>query len=430
MRRLALFLSTALAAAPITGVAWGQTEATGATEAADAGLLTQAELETLVAPVALYPDTLLIQILVAATQPLEIVKADRFLLQHADANAEALRPEIEAQGWDPSVEVLASGFPDVIADMAEHIEWTETMGAAMEAQTDDVMDAVQTMRLQAINTGALLSSEEQVVEVDSNENVVIQPANPEVVYVPQYDPQVVYDSSLNDALMVGAVTFGTYLLVDAIFDDDDDWNDYWGCRNCGGWGGGPIIRDPNIDIDVDGDLTIGDGNIDLGGWKPDPDRKDNARDKIADRRDPDSGGTRLPVNKGDSSSDALRERLSDRSGAADISRPGGAATGPAVVRPGGGSSDRLPQVDRPSQRPSGEKSDAIARTRDIAPAAGARPAANARPADIKRPAAVQKPASVNRPAAANKPTALAKRSPGPKAHAASQRGGGAKRTRR
>ncbi|MGI1663087.1 DUF3300 domain-containing protein [Palleronia sp. KMU-117] len=424
MQRLALFLSTALATAPMAGTAWGQTEATGAAEAENAELLTQAELETLVAPVALYPDTLLIQILVAATQPLEIVKADRFLLQNDGADPEALRPEIEAQGWDPSVEVLATGFPDVVADMAEHIEWTETMGAAMEAQTDGVMDAVQTMRLQAINTGALLSSDEQVVEVDSDETVVIQPADPEVVYVPQYDPQVVYDSSLDDALMVGAVTFGTFLLVDAIFDDDDDWNDYWGCRNCGGWGGGPIIRDPDIDIDVDGDVTIGDGNIDLGGWKPDPDRTENARDKIADRRDPEGGGTRLPINKGDSNSDALRERLSDRTGAADISRPGGASTGPAVIRPGGGSSERLPQVDRPSQRPSGEKRDAIARTRDTAPAS------SARPAEIKRPASVQKPASVQRPAAVKKPTALAKRSPGPKAHAASQRGGGHKRTRR
>jgi hypothetical protein len=427
MQRLALFLSTALVAVPVAGVAWAQTETT---EAADAGLLTQAELETLVAPVALYPDTLLIQILVAATQPLEIVKADRFLLQNDGVAPEALRPEIEAQGWDASVEVLATGFPDVVADMAEHIEWTETMGAAMDAQSDDVMDAVQTMRQQAINTGALLTSEEQVVEVDRNDNVVIQPANPEVVYVPQYDPQVVYDSSLDDALMVGAVTFGTFLLVDAIFDDDDDWNDYWGCGNCGGWNGAPIIRDPNIDIDVDGDLTIGDGNIDLGGWKPDPDRTEEARDKIAERRDPEGGGTRLPIDKGDSSSDALRARLSDRTGAADIARPGGAATLPAVVRPGGGSSERLPQIDRPSQRPEGEKRDAIARTRDNAPAAGARPAASVRPAEIKRPASVQRPAGVQRPANAAKPTALAKRAPGPRAQAASQRGGGIKHARR
>ena len=98
--------------------------------------LTDAELQTLVAPVALYPDTLLIQILVAATQPLEIVKAERYLLDNADRDPVELEPEINAMGWDPSVSVLATAFPEVVGQMATHIDWTETVGTAMLAQSE------------------------------------------------------------------------------------------------------------------------------------------------------------------------------------------------------------------------------------------------------------------------------------------------------
>lgn len=112
------------------------TDEAAQTEAAATDLLTQAELENLVAPVALYPDTLLIQILVAATYPMEIIKSDRLLAMNADADPEALIASIEAEEWDPSVEVLATAFPDVTSDMATHIEWTETVGDAMLAQRD------------------------------------------------------------------------------------------------------------------------------------------------------------------------------------------------------------------------------------------------------------------------------------------------------
>ncbi|MEM8572923.1 MAG: DUF3300 domain-containing protein, partial [Pseudomonadota bacterium] len=93
-------------------------------EAPQDALLTDAELQTLVAPVALYPDTLLIQIFVAATQPLEVIKADNFLDDNAGREPAELKPEIEAQDWDASVAVLAEAFPTVIAEMATHIEWT------------------------------------------------------------------------------------------------------------------------------------------------------------------------------------------------------------------------------------------------------------------------------------------------------------------
>jgi hypothetical protein len=380
-----------------------------------AALLTQAELETLMAPVALYPDTLLIQILVAATYPLELVKADRLLAANVDTDAETLKASIEDQGWDPSVAVLATAFPDVVADMAVHVEWTEAVGTAMLAQSEDVLNAVQTLRNQAIETGALISGEAQTVSTDAEENVVITPADPEVVYVPQYDPAVVYDNTLSDALITGAIAFGTFAVIDAIFDDDDDWNNYWGCRDCGGWGGGPIYRNPNIDIDIDGNVNIGNEiNRPDGGWRPDPDRGQEARDKIAAKRD-DTGATRLPVNKpatrpaSADRGDALRSQLSDRSGAADISRPATREALPQVTRPSGGSSGRLPQVDRPSQRPTADKAAAVKKTA-TRPATTKKPAAK-KPAANKVPArkAVPKNTAVKKHAGANRTKAAANR---------------------
>ena len=109
----------------------------------EAELLTPAELQTLVAPVALYPDTLLIQILVGATAPLDVVKADRVLARSEGADPDLLEEQVKAEGFDESVEVLSLAFPEVLSQMAEHIEWTETVGTAMLAQSDDVLDAVQ-----------------------------------------------------------------------------------------------------------------------------------------------------------------------------------------------------------------------------------------------------------------------------------------------
>lgn len=405
-----LTISLLLIGAPM---AQAQTEGASETAATDA-LLTQAEIETLVSPVALYPDTLLMQILVASTYPLEIVKADNLLLKNAGADSATLESAIDAEGYDPSVGVLATAFPDVISDMAEHVEWTEAMGDAMLAQSDDVMNGIQTMRQQAIDSGALISGAAQTVEVSNDNEVIIQPTDPEVVYVPQYDPQVVYADNSNDvgdAVMAGAIAFGTYAVMDSIFDNDDPWNDYWGCRNCGGWGGNPIIRNPNVDIDVDGNVNIG-NEIDLGDreWKPDDKRRQDAKDKISNRKGP-NGATTLPVKKGDGRGDAMRANLANKTGAADISRPGNAG--------------KLPEINRPSTRPANVKHDAIAKTR---PGAGKTPVN--RPA-AKKPA-IKKPA-VNKPAggshkitskAPRKSSAMQKRAPSHKARAASHRGGG------
>ncbi|MEH6359791.1 MAG: DUF3300 domain-containing protein, partial [Amylibacter sp.] len=293
-------------------------------------LLTSAELETLVAPVALYPDTLLIQILVAATVPLEVMKADRFVATYASDDPEALQKDIEDQGWDPSVAVLATAFPTVLSDMADHIEWTESIGLAMQAQDEDVMEAVQRMRDQAINSGALISNEQQTV-VSQDDAVVITPTEPNVVYVPTYDTKTVYEeSNSNDALTTGLILLTTFVLIDHIFDDDDDWNGYWGCRNCGGWGGQPIYNNPNIDININGDVNIGNKvNIDKG-WKPSDRDHKNAQDKIANRRGSD-GKTKLTTKKSNSKSSDLRNKLTKTTGSRDISK---------------GGAKNLPQIDK------------------------------------------------------------------------------------
>ncbi|MCA8881189.1 MAG: DUF3300 domain-containing protein [Rhodobacteraceae bacterium] len=332
-------------------------QAASGDEAGDA-LLTQAELERLVAPVALYPDTLLIQILVGATQPLDVVKAERFLEDNVGRDASELKPEIEAQDWDPSVAVLATAFPEVVSNMATHIEWTETMGDAMLAQSDDVLNAVQVMRQEAINSGALLSGPEQTVETepaaDGSDVVVITPTNPQTVYVPQYSAQQVYPQTYGldvaDVLVGGAVAFGTVALIDAIFDDDDDWDRYWGCRNCGGWDGGPIVRNPDIDIDVDGDINFGDRDLSIDrdkiAWKPDARDRAEARDKITARRD--AGGAGLHFDQATGRSDALRDKLARQTGTADISRGdavAGLAAGAGAAAIGAGRIDR-PKIDR------------------------------------------------------------------------------------
>jgi hypothetical protein len=323
-----------------------------AAEVAAAELLTAAELQTLVAPVALYPDTLLIQILVGATAPLDVVKADRLLARSEGADPDTLETEVKAEAFDPSVEVLTLAFPEIVGQMADHIEWTETMGTAMLAQSDDVLDAVQVMRNTAINTGALVDTEQQVVTRDAvTETVVIQPADPQVVYVPQYNPQVVYDNSLSNALVTGAVTFGTIALISEIFDDDDDWNDYWGCRNCGGWGGGPIIRDPDIDIDVDGDVNIGNRLDVQGGDRLNVDRdnlnidRDRTENTVGWRPDPTNPATR-----------------------ATRSRPGAEKAGPRPCRSNG-----------PPRTPT--RSATACRAR---PARGTSPATETRPRSVNR----------------------------------------------
>ena len=148
------------------------------------------QLDQLLAPIALYPDALLAQILMAATYPLEIVKADRWLQDpaHANLQGDQLAAALEAEAWDPSVKSLVP-FPRILRMMDGALDWTEQLGNAVMAQQADVMDAIQRLRHQAAAAGTLWSNAEQQVTTE-RQGIVIEPANPEFIYPPVYSPAV------------------------------------------------------------------------------------------------------------------------------------------------------------------------------------------------------------------------------------------------
>ncbi len=148
------------------------------------------ELQRLAAPIALYPDSLVAQILAASTFPEEVVEADRWVQAHPDLKGQALGQAVDQQPWDPSVKALAA-FPSVLGNMDKNLSWTSTLGDAYYNQQQDVMDAVQVMRHQAQQAGALKSTPQEVVR-DDGPDVDIEPADPNVVYVPAYNPWLVY----------------------------------------------------------------------------------------------------------------------------------------------------------------------------------------------------------------------------------------------
>jgi hypothetical protein len=197
------------AAAPAAGeAATGGSAATAGGPVAADQLLTAGELEQLVAPIALYPDDLLATVLIAATYPLEVVQADRWARNNKSLKGDAIKKAIEKQPWDHTVKTLAS-TPQVLATMSEQIEWTQKLGDAVLAQQDDLMAAVQRLRLKAQEFGNLKSTKEQTVTVENvpaaetpqasgggtlapSQVIVIESAQPNVVSVPYYDPGTVY----------------------------------------------------------------------------------------------------------------------------------------------------------------------------------------------------------------------------------------------
>lgn len=152
------------------------------------------QLDSLVAPIALYPDPLLSQVLVASTYPLEIIQLEQWLEKNKNLKDQALTDAVQKQDWDPSIQAMAV-LPDVAKRLADDIKWTTDLGNAFLAQQSDVMDAVQRMRMKAKDAGNLKSNEQMKVEtkaVETKTVVVIEQANPQVVYVPTYSPVVVY----------------------------------------------------------------------------------------------------------------------------------------------------------------------------------------------------------------------------------------------
>src|SRR5216684_1039798 len=151
---------------------------------------TPEQLQQLVAPIALYPDSLVAQILAASAFPEQVVEADRWVQAHPDLKGDALGQAVDQQPWDPSVKALTA-FPSVLGNMDKNLSWTSSLGDAYYNQQQDMMDAVQVMRQRAQEAGNLTSTPQQTVTTQDS-TIIIEPASPEVVYVPAYDPWVVY----------------------------------------------------------------------------------------------------------------------------------------------------------------------------------------------------------------------------------------------
>ena len=189
-----LSLALLLATWPQNLLALQDAEAPAQTAQAPQGIpraqQTPEQLQQLVAPIALYPDSLVAQILAASTFPDQVVEADRWLQAHPDLKGDALGQAVDQQPWDPSVKALTA-FPSVLGNMDKNLSWTSSLGDAYYNQEQDVMDAVQVMRRRAQESGNLKTTPQQTVATQG-QTIIVEPASTDVVYVPAYDPWVVY----------------------------------------------------------------------------------------------------------------------------------------------------------------------------------------------------------------------------------------------
>lgn len=319
------------------------------------------ELDQLVAPIALYPDTLLSQVLIASTYPLEVVAAERWAKQNKNLKGEALKKAVDQQKWDDSVKLLAA-TPDVLSMMSDKLDWTQKLGDAVLAQQADVMDAIQRLRQKAQANDKLKTTKQQKVTTTTQNNrqyIAIEPTEPNTVYVPYYDPEVVYGSwpypeyppyyfgapgYIAGGLLATGLAFGVGYAVGA-----------W--AHGGSWWGGNVNWGNN-NININNDIDINKRR----NWEHRPEHRhgvrynnDSVKQKFAkgdignrDQRMDFRGRDGQQVLKpgsgrpGDRPAGRPETRPADRPGVGD--RPGKDA------RPGG---DKRPGGDRPQARPQG-----------------------------------------------------------------------------
>lgn len=204
--------------------------------------LSSEELQQLVAPIALYPDALVAQILGAATFPDQVAAADGWLQQNKSLTGSALTKAVDGQQWDPSVKALTQ-FPSVLGNMTKNLSWTSSLGEAYHTQATDVMSAVQILRAKAKAAGNLKSGSQITVVEQAPQVIVIQPTNPQVVYVPQYNPTVVYGApvatpgySTAAVVTTAVLAFGVGIAVGAAMNNSWGYS-YWNCN----WHGGTVV---------------------------------------------------------------------------------------------------------------------------------------------------------------------------------------------
>ena len=207
------------------------------------------QLDSLVAPIALYPDPLLAQTLAASTYPLEIIQLQQWLAKNPGLKDKALADAVKKQPWDPSVQSMAA-MTDLVKRLADDIQWTTDLGNAFLAQQKDVMDAVQRMRKKAQDKGTLTSNEQQKVQTQTVESgqsvIVIEQANPQVIYVPSYDPVVVYGPPVYPYPPIYYPPPGYYAGAAIGFGVGIAMGAFW----AGGWGWGPSWGYGSVHINV------------------------------------------------------------------------------------------------------------------------------------------------------------------------------------
>ena len=258
-----LFLASAVVFTPLH-VAVAQAPAAGAQQPAAKPaeqLLKADQLDQLVAPIALYPDTLLAEVLMASTYPLEVVQAERWATANKALKGDQLKAAVDKQPWDESVRSLVA-TPSVLSDMSKKLDWTQKLGDAVLAQQADVMDAVQRLRSKAQANKTLDSTKEQKVSVQKQANkeiIVIEPAVPNTIYVPYYDPAVVYGAWAYPAyppyyfpppgyLAAGVIRTGLVFGAGYAIGRWASGGNYWG----GGvnWGGNNINVNRNTNVNI------------------------------------------------------------------------------------------------------------------------------------------------------------------------------------
>src|ERR1700744_3669944 len=194
LRRGRLLLALTILVATAVGAAAQQPAATPPPSQPDQTLLKPEQLEALVAPIALYPDALLANMLAAATYPLEVVEADRWIKENKTLKGSALEAGVEKKSWDDSVKAVTA-TPSVLDMMSDKLDWTKSLGDAMLAQQADLMDAIQRLREKAQSNNKLTSTKQQKVTVKQQEGrqaILIEQTNPDEIYVPYYEPATVY----------------------------------------------------------------------------------------------------------------------------------------------------------------------------------------------------------------------------------------------
>jgi hypothetical protein len=217
-------------------------------------MLPPEQLDSLLAPIALYPDALLSQVLVASTYPLEIIQADRWLKQNASLKGKALTDAAAKQPWDASIQALVV-FPAVLKQLDQNINWTTELGNAFLAQQGDVMDAVQRLRQKAEQNGKLASTPQQQVTTTTENNasyIEIQPTDPQVMYVPEYNPAAIWGPPpayypyppvaypyAGDIFAASVISFGAGVAVGALV-GGSGWG--WGA----GWGSHSVVVNNNF----------------------------------------------------------------------------------------------------------------------------------------------------------------------------------------